>query len=130
MIKKYFKLFEVVSDGASRIFNLPTGDILKNSKVTAVEAYTSGSFATKGTNQQTTANLADCYLKLVNQNGETMIDSVPLKRIDPINNNGQPWAVQIDNLNPSDCQIVVGAAAVPASGQVFQIGFYYEKNYC
>jgi len=129
-MKKRFKIFEVKSDGNSRTLFLPTGEILSKSRITGIEAYNTGSFATKGTLQQTVANLADCYLKLTGTDGETMVDNVPLKRIDPINNNGQMWPLDITNLNPSDCQIIIGAATIPADGQVFQIGIYYEKNMC
>lgn len=130
MKKIYFKLFEVVSDGVSRTLSLPTGDILRNSNIIAIEAYNPGDYGTKGVNQTSNASITDCYLKLVSLDNQVMVDMVPLQRINPKNNMGNPWKVDIPYINPSDCQIVISGTNIPANGSVFQIGFYYEKLVC
>lgn len=130
MKRTFFKLFEVVSDGVTRVLTLPTGDLLKNNKIVGIEAYNTAGYGTNSVNQKTLASISDCYLKLVDQEGVTMVDGLPLQRINPVNNMGKRFDLEISNINPSDCQIIVSAAAVPASGQIFQVAFYYEKNIC
>lgn len=130
MKKTKYKVLEIQCTATDTTYNLPTDSVLKNSVIVGIEAFsvTDNSLTPLGRTTVNTTVFGKSYLTLKSINGsEELISNVPLSRIRPAANNGDYFNTDIDQINPSDCQIKVASTASLSASESFLIGVYYQK---
>jgi hypothetical protein len=130
--QKYFKLVAVpINSTAVTSFNFPTDDVLKQSKIMAVEAFSLLDFTPGPGGLPVAANVvfAKAFLNLKSRiRNEDTITRLPLERLRAANNSGEPFQTCGIEINPSECTVEVASIASLVAGEQFFIGIHYQRN--
>jgi hypothetical protein len=130
---KYFRILEVeVNNVNSLEFALPLDEVLRDAcKITGISAYPVSSMAVSPVTVAAVVNntvFNKSTLTLQTKDDQDRIVNLPLQAINPAINNGQIFQIDMPALNTTKCRMRVGNSASLVKGEVWAIGFQYEKS--
>lgn len=129
---KFFRLLEIPVGANANIseFPFPLDETLqKCKKITSIEVFPINkmSVAPSGLPTINPTVFGKSAVTLQSVTGEDILIMLPLNRLDTSQNNGIAYQVDIAPLNLTKCKIRTGNGVGVVAGEVFLIGFTYEK---
>lgn len=125
-----FLLVEVQMTGAQNQFSLKDEEILRTAKkIVAIEVYKvdNVTITPKGAAVVNNTVFEKAFLVIGLADDKQPLMNIPFTSMDKTANQGRPFFVNIPPIAPSKCFVQVGTQAGIVPGEVFLIGFHYER---